>query len=183
MTRLWLALLFLLPPIAAATNLTLTWTAPTQNTDTSAIAGPITYNLYGGMQGQALTLLSGMPISTTTNVRSNVNPGTICYAVTAVVNGLESAQTPPVCTTILAPPPNAPSGLTVTMATLGGTAYQVIQNPNALVMLPVGTVPAGTPCDIRNAVLSNGAAFYGVPKTAVTFSGSLKPLEILASCI
>ncbi len=106
-------------------NLTLSWNAVTTDSDGNPLpsGSSVTYNIYGGMQRQALALLGN--VSTLSNVRTNVNVGTLCYAVSAVVvtptstTGVEGAQTGTICTTVDAPPPPkpavpaAPTGLTI----------------------------------------------------------------------
>ena len=93
---------------AASTAITLTWMAPTTNTDGSAIAGPITYNIYSGATktGTMAKVVSGL--TATQNLAAN--PTQPCYSVTAVVNGLESAQSGVVCVTggVVVSNPNPP---------------------------------------------------------------------------
>lgn len=93
-------------------NITLGWVAPTQNTDGSAITGALTYNLYSVTSTGSTSLQTG--ITGTTNQRTNLNAGTPCYSLTAVVNGLESAPTVPVCVAVVAGP-NAPTSVSVTI--------------------------------------------------------------------
>lgn len=101
---------------AGATDLTLSWNpVTTDNMGNPLPAGAtVSYNLYGAVEGQPLVLLAN--VTTITNVRSNVNPGTACYAVSAVLvtpattAGLEGAQTTQVCSTVTSvpTPPAAP---------------------------------------------------------------------------
>lgn len=99
---------------ATAPSIALSWTAPTTFTDNNPIPATdaVTYNLYGAMQGQSLTLLQS-GIATTSNVRTNVTAGTHCYAVTAVVAAIESPQSAEACATI-AETPATPTNLTAT---------------------------------------------------------------------
>lgn len=182
MKRLLLLALLLSPAIACATDLTLACTAPTTFTDGTPIpAGTaITFNFYGAMQGSPLALVSGAPFATCSSVRTNVNIGTLCYAATAVVNGQESAQSPQVCYTNVAPgpAPAAPGGLTVTPVTVATTAYMELQVPNGFSFLAIGTVPLGTPCNPAQRVNN----FNVVDAAAVTWTGSIKRLAVLAAC-
>jgi hypothetical protein len=167
---LWL---FALPSLA--TNLTLNWTAPTQNTDGSPIAGAITYNVYGGACGAAFTQLQS-GITGTTNVRTNVNPGNWGYAVTAVVANQESARTSPVCTTVAAPVPvpGTPGGLTVTLATTSTIAYGLAPAHDRLAFLIVGSVPLGAAC-----LPDQTANLYRVvPVASVTFTAPYKAATV-----
>lgn len=193
MTRLLLprlviaALLLLLVCTAArATDLTAKCTGPT--TDVSGNPLPagevITFNLYGAMQGNPLALLTPAALATCLSVRSNVNPGTICYAWTAVgtlgTSSAVSAQTAPVCVTVTAPAtaPQPPTGVTVTPVTVATTVYMETQVANGFGFLAVGTVPLGTPCDPNQRVNN----FNVVPATAVTWTGSIHRLAALAAC-
>jgi hypothetical protein len=58
------------------------------------------------------------------------------------------------------------------------TAYNVLKHRNELLLLPVGTVPIGTPCDVRYSV--NGR--YVIPRELVTWSGSIRPAIVVAAC-
>ena len=99
--------------IAAGSNITLTWIAPTKNADGSAISGTVTYNLYNVGGPNPLSLLTG--ISTTNTVRTNLSVGTPCYAVTAVVNGIESATLSNTASVALVSTPLPPTGVTCTL--------------------------------------------------------------------
>jgi hypothetical protein len=95
-------------------SLTLSWNAVTTDSDGNLLpsGSSVTYNIYGGMQGQALALIGN--VTGLSNVRTNVNVGTLCYAVSAVVvtptstTGVEGAQTGTICTTVTASPPPPP---------------------------------------------------------------------------
>lgn len=171
---------------AHATDLTAKCTAPTTGVDGKPLpAGEtVAFNLYGAMQGSALSLLTPTPLATCLSVRQNVNPGTICYAFTAVgtlgTSSLESAQTAPVCATV-APPatqPQPPTGTTVTPVTVATTVYMELQVQDGFSFLAVGTVPLGTPCDPKQRVNN----FNVVPASAVTWTGSIHRLAALAAC-
>src|ERR1700744_66240 len=98
--------------VKTGSNITLTWTAPTKNTDGSVISGAITYNLYNVTASGSTVLANAKGISTTSSQRTNLNAGTPCYAVTAVVNSVESAQTQAICVLVTATPtltPNPPT--------------------------------------------------------------------------
>lgn len=164
--------------IASAATLTLTWIAPTtyENGQPIAAGTAITYNLYGAVQGQPLVQLDN-DITATTAIRTHVDPGVRCYAVTAVVAGVESAQTAPVCTTIAAPP-SAPSGLAVAVTVADNTAYTILKEVDRFVFLPVGTVPAGTRC--IQTEYADG--YFAVPRGSVKFTGNVQPPIVLAKC-
>lgn len=88
----------------------LSYTAPTTNTDNSAIAGALSYNVYMGAKGGAKSKVA-TGIAGLSYTRANV-PMNSCFTVTAVnAAGAESAQSSEVCIAV----PNAPTNLTVTV--------------------------------------------------------------------
>lgn len=120
--KLWLTIaaaltLLCFVGITNATDVKVTCTAPTQFEDGSLITTPITYSLYGGLQGTTkLKLSSG---ATTCNfTRTSVAVGNQEYYVTSVVNGFESVPSDIAGITILAPKPKAPSGTVVVTITV-----------------------------------------------------------------
>ena len=169
-----------------ATDLTVKCTAPT--TDVSGNPLPIgetlAFNLYGAVQGQPLKLLTPTAANICQWTRTNVTPGTICYAATAVgtvgSSSAESAQTAQVCAVVAPPatPPQPPTGTTVTPVTVGTIVYMEVQVADGFNFLAVGTVPLGTPCDPTQRVNN----FNVVPASAVTWTGSIHRLAVLAAC-
>lgn len=169
----------LLSNAASAGTATLTWTAPTQNTDGTPLTDLAGYKIYYGTSATALTTVGTISSPTaTTTVIPSLGVGTWYFAMTAFnAAGAESARTATVSKVITAPPPkvpNPPGGLTVTVT----TAFTVVKQRDRFVMLPVGTVPPDTVCDTSQSV--NG--YYVVPRSAVTWSGSVKPEVVVASC-
>lgn len=99
---------------AAAPTAVTSWTAPIANTDASPISGAVTYNLYQAVQGATLAKVQSAVTSTTVTVTAGLTPGsTQCFAVTAIANGIESAQSNVACAAIPFPTPNSPSQITV----------------------------------------------------------------------
>lgn len=72
-------------------------------------------------------------------------------------------------------PPNPPENLAVSSANL--TAYGIVQSRDRVVLLPVGSVAAGTSC-LPMQVLNR----FVVPRESVTFAGSVRPEVVLAEC-
>lgn len=116
---------------AHAADVTLTWAAPTSNTDGSIPALIGGYNVYSAPTDAALTALpntqAGGKALSVGNVLSTtlkgVAPGTYVYAVTtwycaSAGNCAESAQSAHVSTTIAAPvgKPGIPGGVKVTVS-------------------------------------------------------------------
>lgn len=98
---------------AAAPQLVITWSAPTQFTDGTPLQGGITYQVYVGPAGNEVKVAT--PPQAPPLTLSVIAPGVTCVQVTATVNGRESARTPEKCVTILAPAPNAPTAVTATV--------------------------------------------------------------------
>lgn len=111
---------------AVGQQATLSWTAPTTNTDGSAISGALTYNVYscpaGTVAGSAASACTqvAMGLATTTYTTAAFTvAGTFNYAVTAVetpsgASGMESALSNLVTALVTAPvPPNPPAGVTI----------------------------------------------------------------------
>jgi hypothetical protein len=98
----------------AAPSAVLTWTAPTTFTDGTPITGTITYNVYQGTAANALTkVATGVTTLTDTISTGLVDGATYYWSVTAVVNGVESAQTAPVSKTFSPGTPDGVVSLTV----------------------------------------------------------------------
>lgn len=80
-------------PDAATGTATLTWTAPTQNTDGSSLTDLAGYRVYHGMSPNALDEMTQLPGAGATNyVFMQLASGTHYFAVAAYTsNGMESA--------------------------------------------------------------------------------------------
>ena len=169
---------------ANAGDAALTWTLATANTDGSAIpaSGPTslasTRVEWGTCSGSNFgTAIGQQTVATpaTTYTITGLAAGVWCFrAYSRTVAGLESAPTNAVTKTILQAPPQPPGNLTVAALVV----YQFIGTDDAVALLPVGTVPAGTACDPLQSV--NGR--YAVPRAAVTWYGNVKPRVVFAQC-
>ena len=172
------------PLTATAGDAALTWTLATQNTDGSAIpaSGPTSLAAtrveWGTCSGSAFGTVAGqqtVATPATTYTITGLAAGVWCFrAYSRTVAGLESAPTNVVTKTILQSPPQPPGNLTVAALTV----YQFIGTTDAITLLAVGTVPAGTACDPAQSV--NGR--YAVPRAAVTWYGSVRPRVVFAQC-
>jgi len=80
------------PPVSTG-SATLTWNAPTANTNGSALNDLAGYHVYWGASASSLTQTVDVPSATTTTyVVSGLSAGTWYFGVTAYTNtGLESA--------------------------------------------------------------------------------------------
>jgi fibronectin type 3 domain-containing protein len=84
----------------AAPVATLTFAAVTTNTDGTAIAAPVSYNLYQGPTATSLTMVSGtLKPGTGNTISTGLTAGlTYYWAITAVdANGVEGAKSAVVC--------------------------------------------------------------------------------------
>lgn len=182
-------LLMLFAAAANGADAELTWTNPTQNTDGSAIPASGTGRLllirieYGTCSGTAPNYTFGTKAGEATfnaPATSGTIPGhlagtTVCFrAYSRLANLIESDPTGVVYRVFAPAKPQPPTNLGVTEQ----VAYAVVKRRDGFVMLPVGTVPASTVCDTSQSV--NG--YYVVPRAAVTFSGSVQPDVVVATC-
>jgi hypothetical protein len=98
-------------------SIQLGWTAPTKNTDGSAISGTLTYTLFQGPSGgpfvQAATGVSG-----TSTVVTSISSGN-CFSLAAVetvgVSVTTSALTPTVCALVPSPATGLQISVTITV--------------------------------------------------------------------
>lgn len=180
MMRSLLFALLLLPTLAFAGEVQLTCTAPTTNTDGTALTNLAGFRFYAGTSPTNLTqaIQVANPAKCETKLTS-LAVATWYFAATAyTADGRESAYSNIVSRVITAVPaavPNPPDSLSV----VATTAYAVIKRVDRFVMLPVGTVPADTQCDVTQSV--NG--YYVVPRAKVTFTGNVQPDVVVAQCL
>lgn len=172
-----LILLAVLPTIASAGALDVTWVNPTKYTDNTNLAvADIQQNRveYGTCTGTAFGTKIGEAISGGAAVAKqipDVAPGTYCVRVFTTAKNTESAASN-VASKVVAQPAPMPPVLTATT-----TAYTLVKQRDALVMLPVGTVAPDTKC-LADRVNDMNA----VPRDSVTFTGSVKPEVVFSVC-
>lgn len=162
---------------AAAGSATLTWSAPTQNEDGSALTDLSGWKVVYGQSPSALTQSVQL---TNPGLRSHVieglSAGRWYFAMRAVAGSgaatRESALTNLVDKVVEADP--EPSGLRVAAPTV----YTLIKQLDGLVFVPVGTVAVGTACDEAFPA----GAYYVVPRAAVTWAGATQPVVVFAAC-
>jgi hypothetical protein len=77
---------------------------------------------------------------------------------------------------------NGPGSKTISVALTFSTTtpdvYNVVKRDNGFVLVRVGTAPLNTLCDRTQTV--NG--YYAIPVSAVTWSGTVKPIVVVAQC-
>jgi hypothetical protein len=176
--------LALLPGLAFGGSATLSWTAPTLNTDNSAISstGPTaiaSYRAeYGTCTGGAFGTRTGEVVvaaPTLSVTLPNLPAQLTCFRVYAKNNaGVESDPSNVVSKLIPEAKPQPPGNLTVAAL----TAYQLVKSVDKLAFSKVGTVPNGTVCDLNQPV----GPYHVVPRSAVTWSVSVKAQVVVAQC-
>jgi hypothetical protein len=179
--------LFLLVACAYAGDATLNWTAPTQNTDGSPLMDLDHYKIYYGTSTTSLTqLVDLITKSLLTYKVTNLAPGTWFFSMTAInTAGIESDKSNVVSKVILPTKPNSPTDLTVTTIAL----FRLVQNISPtgegdLVMVLLGTVPAGTSCDVSQTITTHGVSYNKVPRNTVgiIYTDNNRPPTVWAIC-
>jgi hypothetical protein len=178
---------------------TLSWTAPTQNTDGTTIRATAPGAL-AGFKLYTSTTTSGVATATpvvindkaaTSYVMANLPVGTNYFAAKAFnTEGIESAFTSQVNTVIVAPSAQASASVTVNvqpkppvLSVVARTVYEISQHPvdGTRLARNVGTVPLGTECLGSVLVQSGGSSYYEVPASAVKFTKTPKT-PVVAAC-
>jgi uncharacterized cupredoxin-like copper-binding protein len=98
----------------ATRTATITFTRPTKYVDGTDIAAAtvITYGVYQGAKGSANKVKVGEITSTATTVTSGLQPGEVCFQISATANGVEGAKSNEACKTFAFP---APETVTITV--------------------------------------------------------------------
>ncbi len=160
---------------------TLSWTAPTQNTDGSALTDLAGFKIYAGLvQGGPygdVSITINNPTTTTFTV-PGLAEGTTYFFVTTAFNSANPVQESDFSNEVskLIPPlvPNPPSMLTV----VNMVAFYVVAQEDKYVLVAVGEVPNGTQCNPDETV--NG--HYVVPRDTVAWYGNVQPEAVVAKC-
>jgi len=173
--------LSLLSFVAFAGEATLTWGPPTQNTDGSTYTDYGGFKIYYQLRDATSGYVIDLPDNTntmTTYVVTGLVVGTWDFQMTAYnASKNESAKSGTVSKVIMAGATTPlPPGMTFT--SIETYVYNVVKKDNGFVLVPVGTIPLNTPCDISYMV--NGK--FGVPVSAVTWLGTVKPIVVVTSC-
>lgn len=176
------SLLILVMARVDAKDITVTCSAPKQFEDGSAIpAGTsITFKFYAASKGATKVLVGTK--SACSYVHTNAPVGSNCFEATATIAGIESKHTSEVCSDIAPPAPNAPGDLKATQTPIAPTAYSVIKSAEELVMIPVGTVKLDAACDVTQTLQLKGTTYNAVATSAVTFTGTARPIVAFAIC-
>jgi hypothetical protein len=169
---------------ARAADVTLNWQNATQNEDGSTIPATgdnaldtttIEYAACIGGQLSAPRTQAIVPATEQTTILSIITPGDWCFvAFHTNVAGNDSAESNIAIKTIIPATPNPPGLLTVTDLVV----FTVAKTTDRFLLVAVGTVPSGTTCDPDQSV--NG--HYAVPINQVTWSGTVRPVVVVAKC-
>lgn len=167
---------------AYATDVKITCTSPTTNTDGTPITaaqGILTFNLYGGLSGQTKQkLVTGA--ATCSFTRTSVAPGTQEYQVTAVTGTVESALSS-IASVVVAPPtPNPPTGVAASVQASNTSAYKMRQAVDGFSFVAIGTIPVGTACDMTHNV--DGYSVIARSNVTLTSRFDTLPLVVYAKC-
>ena len=165
--------------ILLAAVITLTWVAPTENIDGTELTDLDGYVIYWGASSRDYSGSHTINDETLTEHTMCLAAGTYYFAMTAFdADGNESAYSNEVlktedgiCVTAPLPP---------VILQQEETVFHVIKQPDRFVLLPIGTVPAGTVCDPNQSVNGHGV----VPADAVIWSpgSTARPVVVVAEC-
>lgn len=175
-------LLFLLLLSSSASAITLNWVAPSENVDGTPLTDLDAYRIYYGTSSRNYSNITHFNDPTLTTFELCLPNGDYYFAMTALdAEGNESGYSNEVLKTELGSC-GGPSAepLPPVVLELPMTAYTVVKQQDRFVLLPVGTVPAGTLCDLNNSVNGHGA----VPTADVVWTSPTgsRPIVVVAQC-
>ena len=157
------------------------WVAPTENVDGSALTDLDAFRIYYGIASRDYTQLIHLDDETLTCHSWTTADGDYFIAMTALdVDGNESAYSNEVLKTEGTTPPPDPLPMPPVILGEEEVVYTVVKQPNKFILLPVGTVPAGTTCDLNNTTNGHGA----VPTDDVVWTSATgsRPIVVVAQC-
>lgn len=154
------ATLALTSKCAEAGEAVITWTAPTQNCNGTSLTDLTGYSLTYGQNRVELPKVL-------THTVTGLTPGKWWFSL-AAVTPTDRSEFVTVEKTVLANE----------FAVAQSDAFALVKRVDRLVLTKVGTVPVGTPCLADQTV--NGK--YVVPRSLVTWSGTVKPDVVVATC-
>lgn len=178
---------------------TLTWTAPTQNTDNSPIpaTGPGSlagFKLYHAPTEAGVATATPLVVNdktATTHTIAGLPAGQRYYGAKAFnVEGIDSDMSGYVNNVVTIPATTGTSSVTVStkpkppvLVAVQQTVYEVQNNPNGLRLgRNVGTVPLGTSCGETPVVETWTGTYYEVPLDAVTLNKMPKSAIVVVKC-
>lgn len=177
----YIALLMgLLSTTATAGTATLTWEPPTTRTDGTSYTNYGGYKIYYGLTGQSQAVID-LPDSNNvlrTYTVENLNSGTWNFQMTAYDSDNAESDKSGIASKVI--PSSTPLPPDPTFVTVETIVYNLVKRENGFVMVPIGTVALGTPCD-RTQSVNN---YFVVPYVTgqVTWLGTVKPVVVIGSC-
>ena len=179
-----IALLALFPLAAMAGTANLTWTAPTLNTDGTAITAPLSYKVYGGVQGSAKAVLA--TVSALAYTHSTAPNGvTYCYQVSAVAGGVESALSAEGCKVMPPAVPNPPTNLAITVAVVAGinmAPVYKLTSTGKRSLDPAGFIALNEACSGNVLFTYRGFSWRAVDAAKVQWFGVVPDANIAGPC-
>jgi hypothetical protein len=176
---------------AGTASATLTWVAPTTNTDGSPLTNLAGYRIQFGATsdtlGNQVDIANPLALSGTVD---KIPGGTWLFGVKAYSkDSIESVWSSPLMqkTVVVSPPVTQSASVTITVktqpnppviTTIDTTAYEVNKSTDALALNAVGTVALGVSC--KPEYDANGLNV--VPRNQVKFKTATKPLVVVAKC-
>jgi len=161
--------------LALATDVKITCTPPTTNTDGTSITaaqGALTFNLYGSLTGQPRQkLVTGATSCSFT--RTAVAFGTQEYQATAVALNIESPMSNTASVVVPPPTPGAPTNTVV--VTLVAYEMRGSVATGDLRMVSVGYVTEGTQCMQTTATVGT-VTYQQIPKASVDLYNAVAKL-------
>lgn len=164
----------------------LSWDTPTHKRDGSELDNLVGFRLYqstesGGPYEQVADIADP---DTTSHGFECLEPQTRYFWVATAYDtgGLESEHSNE-ATTVTGGGLVEPAPPTLEVIEREQTAYALAQSLDRIALVPVGTVPSGTPCDGDQAVKDgNGITGYVVPRSAVQWAGNVRSQVVYAEC-
>lgn len=153
-------LLLLFPLCGWAEDVTLDWTNATEQ-ETCTNSGPTTID---GVNIWQLVATVDAPLQT--YVIEDQPPGDYTYAATSFNAGGESRLSGKTTKTVTA------------FVTTSELVFYPVAQPDSVLLLGIGTVPLGTPCDPSVSVNGHNA----VDRSLVQWAGTAEPLLVVAQC-
>lgn len=153
------------------------WTAPTQCSDGSPVAGNCDITGYKLETATSSTAVVWSTVTTTSGSSlaytvTGLTVGMHCYRLSAIAAGGSSPLSNAVCAMTTQPTPGVPA-----LKTVDTLAYEVQKLTDSLRLAQVGTVPLDTPCKDDEA---NG--LHVVPRKSVSVTGKTRPVVMVAKC-
>ena len=149
--------------LGAERDVEMTWVAPTKNCDGTPLTDLTGYKLRWGTAQHDIA----SPTATSYTI-PNLRPGTWWVSIAAYNSKGVESQFVSGWQTV---PPEA-------LKTVAATVYTVVKAQDRFVFLPVGSVPVGTQCDVTQPV----GKYHVIQRGGVTWSGSTRPVVVVADC-